>query len=54
MSEMRKFVKKCRRVWNTLKKPTKQEFQMTAKVSAIGILILGFFGYIISMVVELI
>ncbi len=44
------FYHKCVRVWKTLKKPTKKEFEMTAKVSAIGILILGVIGFIISII----
>lgn len=54
MSEIKSFIKKCGRVWKTLKKPNKQEFSMTAKISAIGILILGAFGFLVSMAVELI
>lgn len=54
MSDAKIFIKKCKRVWKTLKKPNKQEFGMTAKVSAIGILILGLFGFLVSMIVELI
>jgi protein translocase SEC61 complex gamma subunit len=53
MGKVRFFVKKCKRVWNTLKKPSKDEFQMTAKVSAIGILVLGLFGFIVSFLVKL-
>ncbi|NCN87114.1 protein translocase SEC61 complex subunit gamma [archaeon] len=53
MSQFKAFMKKCKRVWHTLKKPTKKEFQMTAKVSAIGIVILGAFGFLISMIVGL-
>ncbi len=32
-----------------LKKPSKKEFATVAKVSAIGILILGFLGFLISV-----
>lgn len=35
-----------------LKKPSKEEFEMTAKVSGIGIAILGLIGFIVSMIVE--
>ena len=47
--ELKSFYKKCKRVWLVLKKPTKQEFEQVAKISAIGIAILGFIGFIISM-----
>ena len=53
LGNMGKFYKKCKRVWYVLKKPTKKEFQMIAKVSAIGILVLGFIGFLISLIVKL-
>lgn len=53
MSKVSQFIKKCKRVWNVLKKPTKKEFQLTAKVSAIGVAILGVLGFIISQIMEI-
>lgn len=50
---LKSFFIKCKRVWVTLKKPTKKEFEMTAKVSAIGILIIGAIGFIVSAIVSL-
>ena len=47
--EVKSFLLKCRRVWQVLKKPTKKEFELTAKVSAIGIGILGLLGFLIAM-----
>ncbi|MFH1325693.1 MAG: protein translocase SEC61 complex subunit gamma [archaeon] len=47
------FYLKCKRVWLVLKKPTRKEFEVVAKVSAIGILIVGFVGFVISMIVNL-
>jgi protein transport protein SEC61 subunit gamma-like protein len=49
-SSAKLFYRKCVRVWKTLKKPTRKEFEMTAKVSAIGILILGVIGFAISII----
>ncbi|HKL23947.1 MAG TPA: protein translocase SEC61 complex subunit gamma [Candidatus Nanoarchaeia archaeon] len=46
------FYKKCKRVWKTLKKPTKEEWQQIAKISAIGIGIIGLIGFIISLVMK--
>ena len=40
------------RVWRVLKKPTMMEYKTVAKVSAIGILLLGLFGFIIAGVVK--
>jgi protein transport protein SEC61 subunit gamma and related proteins len=47
------FLLKCRRVWQVLKKPTKKEFELTAKVSAIGIGILGLLGFLIALIMTL-
>jgi len=46
------FYIKCRRVWQVLKKPSKEEFQATAKISAISILVLGLAGFLISLIVS--
>ena len=53
MGKAKTTIKKYKRVWAALKKPSKKEFEMTAKVSAIGILILGIFGFLVSMIVEI-
>jgi protein transport protein SEC61 subunit gamma and related proteins len=44
------FFAKCKRVWMVLKKPTKDEFTKVAKVSAVGILIIGVMGFVISLI----
>lgn len=50
---IKSFFIKCKRVWFALKKPSKKEFEIIAKVSAIGIGILGIGGFIISLVMKL-
>lgn len=45
------FYLKCRRVWQVLRKPTREEFKATSKISAISIIILGIVGFIISLIV---
>ena len=52
MGKVKYFIGKCKRVWHILKKPTKKEFEQVAKISAIGILILGLIGFIISMIMK--
>ena len=52
MKKFKSFLLKCKRVWRVLKKPSKQEFQMIAKVSAIGIAILGIIGFLISLAMD--
>jgi protein transport protein SEC61 subunit gamma and related proteins len=51
-SSLKPFFFKCKRVWFALKKPSKQEYETIAKVSAIGIGILGLFGFIISLIIN--
>lgn len=47
------FLLKCKRVWYVLKKPTRKEFETITKVSAIGILLLGVLGFLISIVMKM-
>jgi protein transport protein SEC61 subunit gamma and related proteins len=43
------FFKKCTRVWRVLKKPNKEEFSMVAKVSAVGVLVIGLVGFLLGL-----
>ena len=38
------------RVWHLLKKPTKKEWMTIAKVSAIGLGLIGVIGFIIALI----
>jgi protein transport protein SEC61 subunit gamma and related proteins len=49
MGKVKSFITQSIRVWRILRKPTKQEFNLISKVSAIGILVLGVIGFIISL-----
>lgn len=40
------------RVWNLLKKPNMKEFKTIAIVSALGILIIGGIGFLISTIIR--
>ena len=51
--KIKSFVGKCKRVWHTLKKPSKKEFETTAKVAALGILVIGAVGFLISLFMKL-
>jgi len=53
MQKLKAFYEKSKRVWLVLRKPTKKEFEMVAKISAFGILILGAIGFLISILVKL-
>jgi protein transport protein SEC61 subunit gamma-like protein len=46
------FFIKCQRVWHILKKPTTEEFWTVAKISALGIFIIGMLGFVISIAVH--
>ena len=46
------FATKCKRVWHSLRKPSKKEFETITKVSALGIVILGVLGFLISLVMK--
>ena len=52
MKSLKPFFLKCRRVWFALKKPSREEYETVAKVSAIGVAILGLLGFIISMAMK--
>lgn len=52
MVKIKSFFIQCKRVWNVLRKPSKQEFKMVAKISAIGILIIGAIGFLLSLVLK--
>lgn len=46
--KIKSFVLQSKRVWHVLRKPSGIEFVTIAKVSAIGILVLGAIGFIIG------
>jgi len=52
-TQLKSFIIKCKRVWQVLRKPSKKEFTMVAKISAIGIILLGLSGFIISLLVKI-
>jgi protein transport protein SEC61 subunit gamma and related proteins len=47
------FIKQCRRVLHVSKKPDREEFINVAKITGIGILIIGAIGFIISLIAQL-
>jgi protein transport protein SEC61 subunit gamma-like protein len=52
IDNLKAFFEKSKRVWLVLKKPSRKEFEMVAKVSAIGVLVLGAFGFLISILIK--
>ncbi len=53
MQKLKSFLAQCGRVWHILKKPTKEEFLMISKISALGILAIGLIGFLISSMMRL-
>ena len=49
VSKLKSFIFKCKRVFKITKKPSKDEFKVIVKVSGIGILLIGFIGFIIYL-----
>jgi protein transport protein SEC61 subunit gamma and related proteins len=48
------FIKLCQRVLHVSKKPGRDEFLNVAKITGIGVLIIGAIGFIISIIAQLI
>ena len=51
-TKIKSFILQSKRVWHVLRKPTGYEFKTVARVSAIGLLIIGAMGFIISDAIE--
>lgn len=52
IGKLKSFYEKSKRVWLVLKKPTRKEYEMVAKISAIGIVVLGLIGFLISIIIQ--
>ncbi|MBN1502203.1 protein translocase SEC61 complex subunit gamma [Candidatus Woesearchaeota archaeon] len=50
MQKLKTFFIECKRVLKVTKKPTGEEFKNIVKVSALGMILIGFVGYIIVLV----
>ena len=51
--KIKAFIAKSKRVWLILKKPTRKEYEMVAKVSAIGIAAIGVVGFLIAIFMQI-
>jgi len=45
--EIKKFLTQCKRVFVVATKPTSQEFRQTAKITGLGIVLIGLVGFLI-------
>lgn len=46
------FLSQCVRVWHLLRKPTTEEFKAVAKISAIGLGLIGLLGFVITLIMN--
>lgn len=54
LDRLKSFIIQCVRVFKITKKPSKEEYRTIVKVSGIGILIIGFIGFVIQVLFQLI
>ena len=54
INKFKKFIKECVRVVKVTKKPSNMEFKTIVKVSAIGMLAIGFMGFLILIIFKFI
>lgn len=47
------FIKQCQRVLHVSKKPDRNEYVNVAKITGIGIIIIGVIGFVINIVAQL-
>ncbi len=47
---MRRFLSNCKRVLRIARKPDKSEYLQVAKITGLGILLVGFIGFLIMLV----
>lgn len=52
-SRLKSFIIQSKRVWHVLRKPSGVEYKTVAKVSAIGILIIGAAGFLIATLIKI-
>ena len=52
IEKLKSFGGQCTRVWKLLRKPNGEEFKTVAKVSALGLGLIGIMGFLISIVMN--
>lgn len=50
---LKSFVNECARVLRVTRRPDKAEFKTIVKISGLGILVIGFIGFLITMIKQL-
>jgi len=54
VDQIREFIRHSMRVLNVSYHPTNEEFNMTAKITGLGMVLIGVIGYVITLVFGLI
>ena len=54
LAKLKSFIIQSGRVWRLLKKPSNEEFKSISKISALGILLIGAIGFVISDIIKII
>jgi protein transport protein SEC61 subunit gamma-like protein len=52
-SKLKGFIEESKRVLIITKKPSKEEFKTIVKASGLGILIIGFIGFVVAMIQQI-
>ncbi len=52
-SKLKRFIEESKRVLIVTKKPSKEEYKTIVKASGLGILIIGFIGFVIAMIQQI-
>ena len=52
VQKLKSFFVQSKRVWMALKKPTRKEFEQVTKISAVGIVVIGFVGFLVSNIMK--
>lgn len=52
MMDIKKFLSQCRRVFLVARKPSAKEFRQTAKITGLGIFLIGLVGFLIWLVTQ--
>jgi protein transport protein SEC61 subunit gamma-like protein len=50
LQKLKSFYNECVRVFRITKKPTKDEYKAIMKVAGLGILLIGFIGFLIHLI----
>jgi protein transport protein SEC61 subunit gamma-like protein len=53
ISKLKDFISQCYRVWQVTRKPNSAEFKLVSKASALGILAVGFIGFVVAALFKL-